>query len=237
ALHVDRSFLRRSAVSLPKQSRTDDILETDRRGDPDWWRLRSVVPAAFRIRTPACARRARRVLRLVSRNGSALQFAAFASHRLAHDPGRSLRAPHSRRFAPRLEHLVRRDRAVRRADLSASCHGCGGRFRARRLLSLLLSRVGNALAGDQEPTRWLLLFDRSGRDRLGRDFVLAMGSFPALACHLVGYCGRRLFRRRTGDFPEMRRRLALDDVVGARTGFVWPANFAALLPPPISRVE
>ncbi len=79
-LHVDRSVFRRRAFPLPQRPRTGYILQANCRRHSRRRRLLSFIPAPLRLRTPARRRLARRPVRLVSRDGSTLQSAAFAPH-------------------------------------------------------------------------------------------------------------------------------------------------------------
>src|SRR6266853_5467510 len=98
------------AVSLPDRARIVDLSQADRGGD---YRRRNVFPTfSASLRVPAAARRrvARRDLRLVSRNGRALQFATVAPRSVNVDSGRGLFALHARLRANRDYHWVCPDR-------------------------------------------------------------------------------------------------------------------------------
>ena len=138
-MSIDLFFVA-GAVSLPEQSRAGDLHETHRRGHPRRGNLLPSLSAPLRFRASARRRLAGRALRLVSRNGSALNFASVASHRLAHHPRRHLCAAHAGSSCAWRQILwFRSHRAFRRPDLSASRHGRGRRFRARRHTLLLRS--------------------------------------------------------------------------------------------------
>src|SRR5437763_14491126 len=79
AVHVDRSFLCRRAISLSDRSRVVHLSETNRGSDYRRWNLFPVFPTAVCVSATVRRWLVRRDLRLVSRNGCAVQSASMSS--------------------------------------------------------------------------------------------------------------------------------------------------------------
>src|SRR5207248_6949940 len=148
SLHVDRSFLCRSAISLPDRSGIIYIFSADYRSDCHCGNLFSPFPSALRLSTPTRERLDRHNLRLVSGNGRALQSFSVTTRRALVFSCQYLCPSSSRRFPGRGNGLVCTDRALSAADLSTSHHRHRRRIRAGRLLLLLFSRLDGHTAGN-----------------------------------------------------------------------------------------
>ena len=119
AVHVARPVLRRRALPVRGRRGAAGVPPAHDRGDP---RGRRDVPgdaAAVRL-SPAGARRVDRAcLRRAPRLRSSVQHVSVAAHRDLDDSRRHLRSPHPRRRPGADARLVRPDRVVHRADVSA----------------------------------------------------------------------------------------------------------------------
>src|ERR1043165_796443 len=137
ALHVDRSFLCCCAISFSDRSRIGRFSKTNHGGDcgrRDLFSLVSVTVCFFATTRSWLARCA---LRLVSRNGCAVQSASITSRGVHVNPLRHLFSSHAQFHSRRDYDLVRSDRVVPSSHVSASL----GRYCRRLCLSgiLLLS--------------------------------------------------------------------------------------------------
>src|SRR5947207_5979577 len=139
-LHVDRSFLCRRAVSLSNRKRIVDLRQTCRRRDFGGRNLLPTFSPAFRFSATARRWLARRNLRLVSRNGCALQSSTFVARGAYVDPSRCLLPPQSWAHSNCDHCLVLANRRFAGSHLSTSRRRYCRRFRSRGLLLLPFPR-------------------------------------------------------------------------------------------------
>src|SRR6266550_5226800 len=175
AVHVDRSFLCRRAISLSDRSGLVHLSETNRGSDYRRWNLFPVLPTAVCVSTTARRWLARRDLRLVSRSGCAVQSASIASRGAHANSARYLFSSYARFHSRGDYDLVRSHRVVASSYVSTSLDRHCRWFCSGRILLLPFSRVFARAASRRESPLRLVLRSRSGcsldygRDRFSQD--------------------------------------------------------------------
>src|SRR6266403_652707 len=141
AVHVDRSFLCCRAISLSDRSGLVHLSETNRGSDYRRWNLFPVSPTAVCVSTTARRWLARRDLRLVSRNGCAVQSASIAPRGAHANSGRYLFSSYAWFHSRCDDDLVRSSRVVASSDVSTPRHRHCRWLCPGRILLLPLSGV------------------------------------------------------------------------------------------------
>src|SRR6266404_3567666 len=157
AVHVDRSFLCCRAISLSDRSGVVHLSETNRGSDYRRWNLFPVFPTKVCVSTTARRWLARRDLRLVSRNGCAVQSASIASRGAHANSGRYLFSSYARFHSRDDYDLVRSHRVVASSYVSTPLDRHRRGFCSGRILLLRLSRVyARAASYGESPHRFVL---------------------------------------------------------------------------------
>src|SRR5882724_4919677 len=234
SISVDRSFFYRSAIPLSDRSGAPSLFAARHRRDRRCRNLFSDFSAPLCFSAPAREWLGRRALRLVSRDGRALQSCALTARCVLGVSPPGLYSSHARFSAGRGNYLDGADRTFARAHISTSYHRHHRWIRSGCLLLLPLWRIFGTTASDRElPNRSLLFLGRVARLDNRYDFQ-AVGRLASLAEHRSRYSRNCLFRSRSSHFSQKRWSIALEFPVCVRSLFVRPIFIAAALPAPMS---
>src|SRR5882724_5867267 len=202
AVHVDRSFLCCRAISLSDRPGVVHLSETNRGSDYRRWNLFPVFPTAVCVSTTARRWLARRDLRLVSRNGCAVQSASIASRGAHANSARYLFSSYARFHSRGDYDLVRSHRVVASSYVSTSLDRHRRWFCSGRVLLLSFSRVFARSASCRESPDRLVLRSGSGSCLVhGRD-LLAVRSLAFLASDRSRHRGDRVLQSGSDRFSQ-----------------------------------
>src|SRR6266576_2072331 len=236
AVHVDRSFLCCRAISLSDRPGVVHLSETNRGSDYRRWNLFPVFPTAVCVSTTARRWLARRDLRLVSRNGCAVQSASIASRGAHANSARYLFSSYARFHSRGDYDLVRSHRVVASSDVSTSRHRHRRWFCPGRILLLPFSRAYARVAGYCESPHRLVLRSGSGSCLDYWRDLLAMGSPASLASDRSRHRGDRVLPSGSDRFSQDRRKVAVEHAVCVGALFARSISVVAVLPEAMSIV-